>query len=94
MLVQVPCQTQKRDETGMSRWKRAETASGMERIAPVAWSESPQWVERFAPLLTGGMKRFALPRHAPGGSPPRLAQPHRLAAASTGPTRRRHGPRP
>ena len=35
MLVQVPCQTQKRDETGMSRWKRAETASGMERIAPV-----------------------------------------------------------
>jgi hypothetical protein len=50
MLVQVPCQTQKRDETGMSRWKRAETASGMERIAPVAWSESPQWVERIAPV--------------------------------------------
>ncbi len=40
--VQVPCQSSKNDETGMARTKRAETAPG--------WSDSPQWVERFAPV--------------------------------------------
>ena len=40
--LQVPCQSSKNDETGMARTKRAETAPG--------WSNSPQWVERFAPV--------------------------------------------
>ena len=68
---------------------------------PVAWSESPQWVERIAPVggairttTYGGSEAIRPSPPRPRGSPPRLARPHRPAAAATGPIHRRRGPRP
>jgi hypothetical protein len=67
LMPQATCKFRAKPQSGTSWASVAPTG----QICPGGWSESPQWVERIAPVgganrptTYGGVKRFALPRHA------------------------------
>jgi len=97
LMPQATCKFRAKPQSGTSWASIAPTG----QICPGGWSESPQWVERIAPVgganrptTYGGGEAIRPAPPRPLGSPPQLARPHRAAAVTTGHGHRRRGPRP